>query len=73
MLFRMVNLALIYCITSQLHGLKQDYHPKLAILNSLNLSLLPVLFMFNFLSDVVSTMMVLHLLIYISGSPTMRL
>jgi len=71
-IFGMVNLALIYCITSQLHGLKQDYHPKLAILNSLNLSLLPVLFMFNFLyyTDVVSTMMVLLTYsLHLSGSP----
>ena len=39
----------------------KDYHPKLAVLNSLNLSLLPVLFMFNFLyyTDTISTMMVL--------------
>ena len=39
----------------------QGYSSNLAILNSLNLSLLPVLFMFNFLyyTDAVSTTMVL--------------
>jgi len=61
LIFGLVNLALTYCITEQLHGEKHDYKPNLAVLNSINLSLLPVLFMFNLLyyTDTVSTMMVL--------------
>jgi len=60
-LFGLANFALIYCITKQLHGEKQDYSSNLTLLNSLNLSLLPVLFMFNFLyyTDTISTTMVL--------------
>ncbi|XP_023346640.1 putative Dol-P-Glc:Glc(2)Man(9)GlcNAc(2)-PP-Dol alpha-1,2-glucosyltransferase [Eurytemora carolleeae] len=60
-LFGLINLSLVYCITAQLHGEKQGYSSNLAILNSLNLSLLPVLYMFNFLyyTDAVSTTMVL--------------
>lgn len=55
------NLLLIFGITVQLHGEKQDFQPGLAVWSSLNMALLPVLFMFNFLyyTDAISTTMVL--------------
>jgi len=59
--FGLLNLVLLYCITGQLHAEKDKYNDHLAILSSLNISLLPVLFFFNFLyyTDTVSTTMVL--------------
>jgi len=59
--FGLLNFILLYCLTGQLHGEKDKYTDSLALLSSVNISLLPVLFFFNFMyyTDTVSTSMVL--------------
>jgi len=48
-------------LTCQLHGEKENFNDSLSLLSSVNISMLPVLFFFNFLyyTDTVSTTMVL--------------
>jgi len=59
--FGLLNFVLLYSLTYQLHGEKENFEDSLALLSSINISMLPVLFFFNFLyyTDTVSTTMVL--------------
>jgi len=56
-----INAVLLHTLTSHVHGMKENYSDVLGIWSSLNMSLLPVLYMFSFLyyTDPVSTAMVL--------------
>jgi len=61
MLMSVINLVLIYTITSHLHGLKEAYSDILGLWSSVNIALLPVLYFYSYLyyTDQVSTCMVL--------------
>ena len=57
----LMNLVLLQTITTHLHGDKENYSEVLGLWSSLNMALMPVLFMFSFLyyTDQISTALVL--------------
>lgn len=57
----LINLVLLYTITSHLHGLKEGYSEVLGVWSSVNMSLCPVLYFYSYLyyTDQVATAMVL--------------
>lgn len=61
LLVGLVNLVLIHSLTRARHGHKEGYEELLGLWSSFNISLLPTLFMFNFLyyTDPLSTSLVL--------------
>ena len=56
-----INVVLLNTVVSHVHGMKENFNEALGVWSSLNMSFLPVLFMFNFLyyTDPTSTAMVL--------------
>ena len=61
LLMSLMNLVLLHTITTHLHGDKENYSEVLGMWSSLNMALMPVLFMFSFLyyTDQISTALVL--------------
>ena len=57
----LLNAVLLYTLVDHVHGMKENYSEILGFWSSINISLLPVLFLCNFLyyTDPVSTFMVL--------------